>query len=328
MSFTSYSTQSGELSVEREAESDSETVFPSGGLDTIAIFIARIRKHVKRLMDAEHPLEDMYPAFQSIRTLTPGPLSMDVVLENSQYFEDLMQNFQSGGGTSEAEVVDLNNAVIVLEKSRRKNKKYQAEEVIFKARVDPESLPSRIAGVPLGTIVGAVRQLFLTIIERSTETLAPTDVIQFYIQDDHLDHPISTTIMPVSDLTIKKILTEILKVLQSKKSIQLDSGFKVEVITIRLSVGSGKTNCRVTNVSLDRLQKQSILSIPIDDDNLCCAKAIVFALAQAKKEATAIAAMKNRNRPALKKRPKSYTKLQAFLWGLVLSKKYKYSKNI
>ncbi|GIY98535.1 DNA-directed DNA polymerase [Caerostris extrusa] len=90
-------------------------------------------------------------------------------------------------------------------------------------------LPSGIAGVPLGTIVGALRQLFLTIIERSTETLAPTDLIRFYIQDDHLDHPISTTIMPVSDLTIEKILTEILKVLQSKKSIQLDSGFKVEV---------------------------------------------------------------------------------------------------
>ncbi|GIY34306.1 DNA-directed DNA polymerase [Caerostris extrusa] len=146
------------------------------------------------------------------------------------------------------------------------------------SRVDPERLPSGIAGVPLGTIVGALRQLFLTIIERSTETLAPTDLIRFYIQDDHLDHPISTTIMPVSDLTIEKILTEILKVLQSKKSIQLDSGFKVEIA------------------------KKSIVSIPIDDDNLCCAKAIVFALAHAKKDATAISAMKNRNRPALKKR--------------------------
>ncbi|GIY84479.1 copia protein [Caerostris extrusa] len=39
--------------------------------DTIAIFIARICKHVKRLMDAGHPFEDMYPTFQSIRTLPP-----------------------------------------------------------------------------------------------------------------------------------------------------------------------------------------------------------------------------------------------------------------
>ncbi|GIY43307.1 retrovirus-related Pol polyprotein from transposon TNT 1-94 [Caerostris darwini] len=39
--------------------------------DTIAVFIARIRKLVRRLMDAGHPLEDMYPAFLSIRTLPP-----------------------------------------------------------------------------------------------------------------------------------------------------------------------------------------------------------------------------------------------------------------
>ncbi|GIX93573.1 uncharacterized protein CDAR_316111 [Caerostris darwini] len=110
-------------------------------------------------------------------------------LENSQFFEDLMQNFQSGGGISDAEVVDLNDAVIVLKKSRRKNKNIKRK--------------------------------------KTTETLAPTDLIRFYIEDDHLHHPISTTIMPVSDLTIEKILSEILKVPQSKKSIQLDSGFKV-----------------------------------------------------------------------------------------------------
>ncbi|GIY60993.1 hypothetical protein CDAR_381101 [Caerostris darwini] len=46
--------------------------------DTIVIFIARIRQHFNRLMDAGHPLEDMYPAFKSMRTLPPGPLSVDV----------------------------------------------------------------------------------------------------------------------------------------------------------------------------------------------------------------------------------------------------------
>ncbi|GIY16091.1 DNA-directed DNA polymerase [Caerostris darwini] len=105
--------------------------------------------------------------------------------------------------------------------------------------------------------------------------------------------------MPVSDLTIEKILTEILKVLQSKKSIQLDSAFKVEVITIRRSVGAGRS--KVANISLDRLRKKSIFSIPTDDDNLCCAKAIVFALAHAKKDSTAMEAIRKHNRPALKK---------------------------
>ncbi|GIZ04586.1 uncharacterized protein CEXT_666711 [Caerostris extrusa] len=91
-------------------------------------------------------------------------------------------------------------------------------------------------------------------------------------------------ILPVSDLTIENILIEIMKVLQSKKSIQLGRGFNVEVnvfITIRRSVGAGRN--KVANISLDRLRKQSILSIPTDDDDICCAKAIVFALAHAKK---------------------------------------------
>ncbi|GFX55763.1 copia protein [Trichonephila clavipes] len=38
--------------------------------ESIAVFIARIRKMVKRLKDFEHPLNDMYCAFQAIRTLS------------------------------------------------------------------------------------------------------------------------------------------------------------------------------------------------------------------------------------------------------------------
>ncbi|GIY23146.1 DNA-directed DNA polymerase [Caerostris extrusa] len=48
-------------------------------------------------------------------------------------------------------------------------------------------------------------------------------------------------------------------------------------------------------------EKKSIFSIPTDDDNLCCAKAIVFALAHVKKDSTAMEAMRKHNRPALKK---------------------------
>ncbi|GFX20324.1 f-box only protein 38 [Trichonephila clavipes] len=39
--------------------------------ESIAVFIARIRKMVKRLKDVGHPLNGMYCAFQAIRTLSP-----------------------------------------------------------------------------------------------------------------------------------------------------------------------------------------------------------------------------------------------------------------
>ncbi|GIY17442.1 hypothetical protein CDAR_1931 [Caerostris darwini] len=59
------------------------------------MFIARIRKHVKRLMDAGHPFEDMYPAFQSIRTLPPDFQEFRVNEPLASYDYDDDSNFSN-----------------------------------------------------------------------------------------------------------------------------------------------------------------------------------------------------------------------------------------
>lgn len=89
------------------------------------------------------------------------------------------------------------------------------------------------------------------------------------------------------------------RVLQSKEEIRLDSGFTADVITINRDVGAGGQKRRVINVEIDRLRKSSILSIPPDNEGLCCAKAIVYALAHLEKNSTAINSMRDRRRPAL-----------------------------
>ncbi|GIY82968.1 uncharacterized protein CEXT_10191 [Caerostris extrusa] len=96
-------------------------------------------------------------------------------LENSQFFEDLMQNFQSGGGgISDAEVVDLNDAVIVLEKSRRKNKNIKLKNTCKKDATAISAMKNRnrpalkkraqelheAAGVPLGPCTFQEVQIF------------------------------------------------------------------------------------------------------------------------------------------------------------------------
>ncbi|XP_054722797.1 uncharacterized protein LOC129232693, partial [Uloborus diversus] len=191
----------------------------------------------------------------------------------------------------------LENAIIITEKSRRHNIKYQGQQIIFEARVDPDRLPSTANGVPLITILGVVRELFEMLIARTTSGLAPVDLIRFCIQSDDLDVPISTTLMRVSDLTVEKILAAVLKVLQSKKHIKLDTTFSVDVVTIRRPVGAGRR--RFVNPDVDKLLKTSILAIPSDDLGLCCAKAIVFALAHLHADVTAINALKRKDRPAL-----------------------------
>lgn len=110
--------------------------------------------------------------------------------------------------------------------------------------------------------------------------------------------------MSVSELTVEKILSAVMKVLQSKNEIRLDIAFTVDIITIQRDVGGGKGNKKVTNISIDRLRKRSVLSIPVDDQGLCCAKGIVFALAHLNKHRKGINALRDPRRPALLNRAK------------------------
>lgn len=195
----------------------------------------------------------------------------------------------------------MENAIVFAEKSRRKNNKYDAEEITYRARINPEQLPQDVRGVPMTIIVNAVQALFEALIRRTTETLAPTDLIRFCILAEGLDKPISTSLMTVSEVTVERLLSNVIKVLQSNEHIALDSDFSVDIVTIRRPVGGGG-NRRVLNISMDRLKKRSVLSIPYDAEGLCCAKAIVFALAHLEQDRTAINAMRNHRRPALMNR--------------------------
>ena len=91
----------------------------------------------------------------------------------------------------------------------------------------------------------------------------------------------------------------VLKVLQSQDTIELDEGFSVNVLTLHCDISTRKRIRRVVNVETDCLQKQSILEIPYDDEGLCCAKAIVFALAHLENKMRDIETLRKLNRLAL-----------------------------
>ena len=109
--------------------------------------------------------------------------------------------------------------------------------------------------------------------------------------------------MKINDVSVDRILEAIVRVLQSKQEIKLDEGFTIDVMTIMLDVGAGR-NRKVVNISTDRLQKKSVLSIPYDDDGMCCAKAILFAIAHLDNDRQSINSLRDRRRPALLNRAK------------------------
>ena len=106
----------------------------------------------------------------------------------------------------------------------------------------------------------------------------------------------------VSSLTVEKLLAAISKVLQSKDEIRLDSGFQLDVITVHQAVGAGR---KIVNISANRIRKKCISVIPPDNEGLCCAKAIVFALAHLNGDRMAINAMRDLRRPNLINRARS-----------------------
>lgn len=197
----------------------------------------------------------------------------------------------------------MEDAIILEERGRKQNNKYNGEEICFRALVDTERLPQHLIGAPLCSAV--LRVLFNLLLRRTTENLRPFDLIRFCFQANSLDKPTSTCLMPVSDVTIEKVLAIVMKVLQSHEEIDLSSGFSVDVITIRRDYGGGRTNRRVINVEVDRLRKKCIFPIPYDNEGLCCAKAIVYGLAYVNKDRTALNAVRDFRRPALMNRAKT-----------------------
>ncbi|GFW85199.1 DNA_pol_B_2 domain-containing protein [Trichonephila clavipes] len=137
----------------------------------------------------------------------------------------------------------------------------------------------------IGQMRDAIRTLSETLLRRVTSSLEPTDLIRAIIFSEHLDRPISTHLMLVSEMSVEKIMACTTKVLQSKSEVRLDEGFNIEIITIRGPVGSGKRSRRVLIPSMDRLRKTSIRCIPDDDLNICYAKAIILAIAEVEKDA-------------------------------------------
>ncbi|GFU31440.1 uncharacterized protein NPIL_147201 [Nephila pilipes] len=133
---------------------------------------------------------------------------------------------------------EMDSAFRIVEKCRRPNKKFNSEEAIFQVIVDPDRWLMSNGAPTIGQTTDAIRTLFETLLRRVTSSLEPTDLMRVIIFSDHLDRPISTHLMLVSEMSVEKIMACAVKVLQSKSEVRLDEGFNVEIITIRRPVGS------------------------------------------------------------------------------------------
>ncbi|GBM72145.1 hypothetical protein AVEN_125549-1, partial [Araneus ventricosus] len=171
------------------------------------------------------------------------------------------------------------SGIIIHKKRSSLCKKYKGEQIIFEATVNPSGFASSVWGVLLINLINTVRRLITEILQRSTVGLSLHVLIKICVFDPGLDYPISTCLHNVAAMTVETLLYEIFKVLQSKKNLRLYEKLIFDVVTIKRPRGSGKKP--VLNIGIDRLRKKSVISIPFDDEGICCARAIVVGHAAA-----------------------------------------------
>ena len=110
-----------------------------------------------------------------------------------------------------------------------------------------------------------------------------SDQIRFVIQSPQLNNPISLPFMPLKELTPRRLMFEIERVLQSHEEFVLGDDIHINLIHVKMPSGSGKENWKRCGVNLKtRLSRKHRIVTIKNKDELCAARAIVTAIAKLK----------------------------------------------
>ena len=128
-------------------------------------------------------------------------------------------------------------------------------------------------------VVLTLRRLFSALFGELTRGAKSEDLVRVTVQSPSLDYPISIPFLKVNELTADRFMSELERVLQSNEDFLIDSGLIIEVTLVDMPNGGARKHCKFVNTEKFCLDKRCILQIRNNDD-LCCARAIVTAKAK------------------------------------------------
>ena len=159
------------------------------------------------------------------------------------------------------------------EKSRRHNRKFNAEDIVYVLRVNEHVIAKKIAEV-----LNELYNMFQNLLNDLRNDLQNGDLVRFYMNHPMLYAPIIIPAQPIEEISIEDIMTEIEKVLQSEEELHLDEHFEIHVGILRIPRG-GRGE-KVINVQQAVKRKRSIVEITNNVDSLCFDRAVVVCLAR------------------------------------------------
>ena len=139
--------------------------------------------------------------------------------------------------------------------------------------VEDEGLPKTLK---------ALKIIFQSILDDLSEKTSANDLIRISIQNPEFDYPIELPFKQKRLLNADSILYEIERVLQSYQEFKLDSGLKLDIIHVSMPAGRGRYKMNYVNVERALREKHCFIQIRNTDD-ICCARAIVTAIARVEK---------------------------------------------
>lgn len=128
-------------------------------------------------------------------------------------------------------------------------------------------------------ILSTLKQLFIALFKELTSDAKSEDLVRLTVQSPSLDYPIIIPFLRIPELTADRFMAEIERVLQSNEDFVIDSGLIIEVTLVDMPTGGTRKRCKYVNMSKFILEKKCVIQIQNDDD-LCCARAIVTAKAR------------------------------------------------
>ncbi|XP_045215064.2 uncharacterized protein LOC123565260 [Mercenaria mercenaria] len=128
-------------------------------------------------------------------------------------------------------------------------------------------------------VSATLERLFNAIFEDLTRGAKPEDLIRLVIQSPTLDYPIVIPFLRIPELTTERFMGEVERVLQSNEDFTIDEGLMFDVIHVNMPNGGSRKKCHYVNLEKTLKEKRCFIRIQNDDD-LCCARALITAKAK------------------------------------------------
>ena len=127
-------------------------------------------------------------------------------------------------------------------------------------------------------VLSTLKTLFTGIFQDLTKGAKSEDLVRLAVQSPSLDYPIVIPFLKIQELTANRFMSEIGRVLQSNEDFTIDSELIIELTPVDMPSGGVGKWCKF-NTDMFLQNKRCTIRIQNNDD-LCCARAIVTAKAR------------------------------------------------